>query len=229
MMMSYSYLESLRPTYLKLIGISLSPWSDDAKTVLKNYHFPGNIRQLKNLVQQISVLEMQRELSADTLRKYLPSDRNLPAVIGANGVENFSEREILYKVLFDMKSDVNELKGLVLKMLKDETTGQEILRDHGHLFEEDKTELSLPEPVTPTESEPIIITTPTDSDDFHVEVEDISHEDEEESLSLEKQEKQMIIKALNKNRNKRKYAALDLGISERTLYRKIKQYGLEDL
>ena len=203
--------------------------SDDAKSVLKNYHFPGNIRQLKNLVQQISVLEMQRELSADTLRRYLPSDRNLPAVIGANGAEDFSEREILYKVLFDMKSDVNELKGLVLKMLKNETSGQDILRDHGHLFEEDKTELTLPEPTAPVEPEPIIITNPEDSGDFHVEVEDISHEDEEESLSLEKQEKQMIIKALNKNRNKRKYAALDLGISERTLYRKIKQYGLEDL
>lgn len=199
---------------------------EDARSVLMNYHFPGNIRQLKNLVQQISVLEMERELTADSLRKYLPSDRNLPAVISPNGTEDLSERDILYKVLFDMKGDMNELKGLVLKLLKNETSGQEILQEHSHLFEEDKPEMVLPEPTYQKHDQPVIISTPDEN--FEVEIHDITHEDEEESLSLEKQEKEMIIRALKKNRNKRKYAALDLGISERTLYRKIKQYGIEN-
>ncbi|MFZ9028488.1 MAG: sigma-54 interaction domain-containing protein [Crocinitomicaceae bacterium] len=200
---------------------------EDAKKLLMSYHFPGNIRQLKNIVQQISVLEMQRELTLDVLRKYLPSERHLPAIIEDSGSETMSERDILYKVLFDMKSDMNDLKNLVHKMLKNDSLGQEIFEDHKHLFEtEIKTELALPEPAIQT-NEPIIIDSQSDSE-FDVEIEDISHEDEEESLSLEKKEKEMILKALKKNNNKRKYAAQDLGISERTLYRKIKQYEIDN-
>lgn len=201
--------------------------TDDAKKLLMSYHFPGNIRQLKNIVQQISVLEMQRELDADLLRKYLPSERHLPAIIGAKDHDSLSERDILYKVLFDMKSDMNELKDLVHKMLKSDSSGQEIFEDHKHLFESDKKgDLRLPEP-QPENNEPIIIQSQSD-DDYDVEIEDIVHEDEEESLSLEKKEKEMILKALKKNNNKRKYAAEDLGISERTLYRKIKQYEIDN-
>ncbi len=206
--------------------------TQEAQRVLLSYHFPGNIRQLKNLVQQISVLEMERELSPDTLRKYLPSDRNLPAVVGKDGSsDNFSERDILYKVLFDLKSDMTEMKRLVLEILKEDASGHEILQDHKHLFEDKKEHISeLRPPSEPMLNEPVLIRTDEhSSDEYDIEIEDITHEDEEESLSLEKKEKEMILKALKKNRNKRKYAAQDLGISERTLYRKIKQYEIEDL
>jgi len=208
--------------------------TDDARQVLLNYRFPGNIRQLKNLVQQMSVLEMNRTITAQKLRGYLPGDRNLPAIIDHdNPSDNFSERDILYKVLFDMKKDMSDLKGLVLEILKNDSSASEILQEHGHILEDVKS--SFPE-ITPgiapanNEETPIYLNTSQESaGDYEIEVEDISHEDEDESLSLEKKEKEMIIKALKKNKNKRKYAALDLGISKRTLYRKIKQYELEQL
>ncbi|MCP4460179.1 MAG: sigma-54-dependent Fis family transcriptional regulator, partial [Cytophagales bacterium] len=201
--------------------------TEDARQVLLSYRFPGNIRQLKNLVQQISVLEMDRVITAQRLKHYLPSDRNLPAIINQdNSPDNFSERDILYKVLFDMKKDMSDMKGLVLEILKNDSSGTEILREHSHLFEDEKPLPELPSNITsPIEKAPLYIDTPQEPNgDYEIEVEDISHEDEDESLSLEKKEKEMIIKALKKNKNKRKYAALDLGISERTLYRKIKQY-----
>jgi transcriptional regulator with PAS, ATPase and Fis domain len=207
--------------------------TDDARRVLMNYHFPGNIRQLKNLVQQISVLEMERNVTSETLKNYLPSDRNLPAVVGKNGSnEQFSERDILYKVLFDLKSDMAEMKSLVLEILKNDNDSSDILRDHKHLFEDvssRKPELPAPPKSEHSNDAVFIETSDDDSSDYDIEIEDIAHEDEEESLSLEKKEKEMIIKALAKNRNKRKYAAQDLGISERTLYRKIKQYEIEHL
>jgi transcriptional regulator with PAS, ATPase and Fis domain len=207
--------------------------TDDAKRVLMNYHFPGNIRQLKNLVQQISILEMERTISADVLRGYLPSDRNLPAIIRENGSsDNFSERDILYKVLFDLKNDMAEMKSLVLTMLKNDTANHDILRDHKRLFEDvshKTSELPSPAPVISREDPIIVKNEDADMDGYDLAIEDITHEDEDESLSLEKKEKEMIIRALSKNKNKRKYAAQDLGISERTLYRKIKQYEIEHL
>lgn len=205
--------------------------ADDASHVLLSYRFPGNIRQLKNLVQQMSTLEMSRTLSAQKLRSYLPSGRSLPAIIAKESSDNFSERDLLYKVLFDMKKDMSDMKRLILEILKDDASNSEILRQNGHLFEEENTPAS--EMVTSISSsnydEPsIYLETPHESSgDYSIEIEDISHEDE--SLSLEKKEKEMIIKALKKNKNKRKYAALDLGISERTLYRKIRQYELEPI
>jgi len=207
--------------------------TDEAHQVLLNYRFPGNIRQLKNLVQQISVLEMERTITGQKLRGYLPGNRNLPAIIDQESPEKFSERDILYKVLFDMKKDMSDLKGLVLEILENDSSSADILEEHGHLFKEATTPIpeitqTVPAPVeeeTPMYLEP----TQESTRDYEIEVEDISHEDEDESLSLEKKEKEMIIKALKKNKNKRKYAALDLGISERTLYRKIKQYELEEL
>jgi transcriptional regulator with PAS, ATPase and Fis domain len=205
--------------------------TDDAKRVLMNYHFPGNIRQLKNIVQQISVLEMERNITGEKLKNYLPTERNLPALIGKNGgSDQFSERDILYKVLFDLKSDMAEMKSLVLEILKNDNDNSEILRDHKHLFEDVAVRTpELPIQTKSTPNDPIFLNTDEESSDYEVEIEDIVHEDEDESLSLEKKEKEMIIKALAKNRNKRKYAAQDLGISERTLYRKIKQYEIEHL
>ena len=204
---------------------------EDAKEVLLKFRFPGNIRQLKNLVEQISVLETNREISRETLEKYLPSTQNLPVLINekrsATG-DDFTERDILYKILFDMKKDVNELKKLVLNLLQSGTHDSDVLQDHKDLFGDVSDGISVTqEPAknpyllpSKESKEPIII--------HHDKIEDISHETEEESLSLEDKEREMIMKALKKNHNKRKYAAQDLGISERTLYRKIKQYEIEE-
>ena len=213
---------------------------DNAKEALLKFRFPGNIRQLKNLVEQISVLEMEREISAETLLKYLPKTTSyLPAL--ANHIENkenFSERDILYKVLFDMKRDMSEMKTLIHQILSEDGNRSEILSEHKRLFNdmesfpsESPGEYSEPEPA-PYKA-PILLDSHRenlDEDDSSYEIEDITHETEEdESLSLEKKEKEMIIMALKKNNNKRKYAARDLGISERTLYRKIKQYEIDNI
>ena len=209
---------------------------EEAKERLIKFRFPGNIRQLKNVVEQISVIETEREIRPEILSKYLPEDQisRVPAIYKEpQKEESFSERDILYKVLFDMKKDMHDLKKLVLEILKDERQGKQILQDHKELFhnvELDRQTISNGE---------------EDNDDFIIEeeennklnnkrleigkIEDIPHETEEDSLSLEKKEKEMIIRALKKNHNKRKYAANDLGISERTLYRKIKQYELENI
>jgi len=225
---AYDFSEKYRSEAIRL--------NDDAKKILVGYHFPGNIRQLKNLVEQISVLEMDRTITAETLRKYLPtSSSNLPALISAEYKEkgeNFSERDLLYKILFDMKSDMNDLKKLVLQILKDESSSSEILKQNEDLFNNiQQTKESFNNQVpTRSKEEALIINTNKDLSPYELErIEDITHETEaDDSLSIEKKEKELIIKALRKNRNKRKYAALDLGISERTLYRKIKQYELED-
>jgi transcriptional regulator with PAS, ATPase and Fis domain len=209
--------------------------TDDAKKVMLGYRFPGNIRQLKNLVEQMSVLEFDREINSETLRRYLPErSKNLPALINnGKGGEDFSERDILYKVLFDLKKDVSDMKALVLKILQDDNSKSEILSEHKRLFNdvnntfEDST--FEEDDSQETQSTILINSRNEDSEQDYV-VEDITHETEDESsLSLEKQEKEMILKALAKNRNKRKYAAQDLGISERTLYRKIKQYEIDSI
>lgn len=214
--------------------------TEDAKTLVNKFRFPGNIRQLKNIVEQISVLEMDRTLDAVRLAQYLPSDNSyLPATIGkseeSSKDSSFSERDILYKILFDMKNDVNELKKLILEMLNSDSSNMEILKEHQNLFQNlDISDSAFKEKATREASkEPILI--PTTSSNHNISTydldrfEDIAHETEDdESLSIEKKEKELIIRALRKNKNKRKYAAQDLGISERTLYRKIKQYELEE-
>ncbi|MFY0608629.1 MAG: sigma-54-dependent Fis family transcriptional regulator [Cyclobacteriaceae bacterium] len=210
--------------------------NEEASQVLRKFRFPGNIRQLKNLVEQMSVLEMDREIDAPTLLKYLPKTTNyLPALIDkTENAENFSERDLLYKVLFDMKRDVSEMKSLVHQILSDDQNdGREMISKHKRLF----TDLNEMEDTEPKEHNykpspsPILLESPSnvdDSEQYHIE--DISHETEDDdSLSLEKKEKEMIIMALKRNNNKRKYAARDLGISERTLYRKIKQYEIDSL
>jgi transcriptional regulator with PAS, ATPase and Fis domain len=219
----------------RVTPIKLTP---EAKILLLKFRFPGNIRQLKNLVEQMSVLEMEREVTAERLATYLPQNESrLPALLRSqvNGESAFSERDILYKVLFDMKKDVSELKKLVFRLLDDsEGSKNEILRDHQNLFEDMDQEV---EDITDEPSSTPYLIQPSQSSSGHSgkydpnRIEDITHEAEDlekESLSLEKKEKEMIIRALLKNNNKRKYAAQDLGISERTLYRKIKQYEIEE-
>lgn len=209
--------------------------ADDAVQLLLKYRWPGNIRQLRNIAEQISVLEESRNISWSTLNGYLPNanSSNLPAVIGQKKAESdFSnEREILYKVLFDMKRDLNDLKKLTLELMKnndgdkvqEENEGliRKIYGENGEALEEDErtsTEvLRLPEPQM--EQPP---TRPQMEDKYHF-AEEI---EEEETLSLQEKEVELIKKSLDRNRGKRKAAAAELGISERTLYRKIKQYDL---
>ena len=188
--------------------------SDDAKSELKKYRFPGNIRELKNLAEQISVLEIERNISAETVRKYIPETSNLPTLSKLNSKandENYNERDILYKILFDLKNDVTEMKKIIDNILNSneevqiDTKKSELLEDNNILIRDKEVQ----------------------SDNTFQEVTEL--EIDTESLSIEKKEKELIIKALKKNRNKRKYAAKDLGISERTLYRKIKNYKLESI
>jgi transcriptional regulator with PAS, ATPase and Fis domain len=203
--------------------------TDDAKEVLLKYRFPGNIRQLKNLVEQISVLSTdEKEINADILLRYLPKQNSLPALYKTanNDKDGVSERDILYKVLFDMKKDFNDLKKLVLDNYSNQSKAQ-VVKDHPGLFED----LDGNEHHPTTASEPVFLNVSPSlpDDDANVEdVHDITHETEDDSLSIEKKEKELIMRALQKNNNRRKYAARDLGISERTLYRKIKQYDLEE-
>ncbi len=211
----------------------------DAQQLLMNYDFPGNIRQLKNIAEQISLLEQNRDVEASTLAKYLPADRSrLPMALTGSGSAgdstDFSERDLLYKVLFDMKKDMNELKKLVLETYQSGGLSQNIINEHQELFQDlDNNSLTrTPEPQTPNIPVPLVIDSGSNQGDQpsnyeENSIEDIIHEEDDNSLSLEKKEKEMILKALRKHNNKRKYAALDLGISERTLYRKIKQYEID--
>jgi transcriptional regulator with PAS, ATPase and Fis domain len=216
--------------------------SENAKEMLMNYPFPGNIRQLKNISEQISILESSNGQVVDEniLSKYLPQiqavrQSGLSKISAFSTEENsMNEREILYKVLFDMKKDMSDLKKLVLQMLKNNgEVDPNILKGNPSLFKNIDVEI-VNDGLYETDSRPNInndvkllpIETQTHEPDD--DILDISHETEEISLSLEKQEKDMIVKALVKNKNKRKYAAADLGISERTLYRKIKQYDIEE-
>ncbi|MFA5818103.1 MAG: sigma-54 dependent transcriptional regulator [Bacteroidales bacterium] len=198
----------------------------EAKNVLLNYSWPGNVRQLKNITEQISIIEREREIIALTLRNYLPEygGAKLPAVIKKDEDKSFSsEREILYKILFDMKSDMNDLKKLVFDLLRrgetDVTFQETNSRVIKNLFRETNRE------------ESVSSSTETPSVDFspHQNRNDIQDTEEifEESLSLADKEVEMIKKALEKYNGKRKIAANELGISERTLYRKIKEYGIE--
>ena len=196
---------------------------EDARTVLVSFRWPGNIRQLKNITEQISIIEQERDITAESLRPYLPvsGGANLPALL-AREEDNKSfanEREILYKVLFDMKSDMNDLKKLVLDLMENRDAPisgdqAQIIRnlyntDDGNFVAKDHS------------PNPIHITS-VDKDNIQD-----TEEFVEESLSLADKEIELIQKALDKHRGKRKYAAQELGISERTLYRKIKEYDIK--
>jgi transcriptional regulator with PAS, ATPase and Fis domain len=207
--------------------------TDEAVQLLENYNWPGNIRQLKNITEQISVIENERLINGHTLQPYLPNTGiNLPAVVSKTSEkDNFSERDLLYKVLFDMRNDITELKKLVIDVLQGDSSlssdnKAEIITKLYHDIDPVNSSNLLPSPPsqegykpTPSRHESIDDTNAEDSFQIHEEV--------EESLSLEDRERELIIKALDKHKGKRKYAASDLGISERTLYRKIKEYDLK--
>ena len=189
--------------------------NDDAKTELKKYRFPGNIRELKNLTEQISLLEIDRTINSEVLKKYLPNNINLPAIsknIDEVNDESYNERDILYKILFDLKNDVSEMKIVIDSIINDES--RKVINDEKKMFLDENKENKL-----------MIDNQNNKVKEQFQEVTEV--ETDSESLSIESKEKELIIKALFKNNNKRKYAAKDLGISERTLYRKIKYYNLE--
>ncbi len=195
---------------------------DAARVLLVNYPWPGNVRQLKNITEQVSIIEQNREITADVIRNYLPNNnaKHLPALLSNQQQESSfaNEREILYKVLFDMKRDMTDLKKLVLDLM--ENRESPISRDQAqiirNLYNTENGNIVPDEP----HSKPIHID--------HLDKDNIQDTEEyvEESLSLEEKEIELIKKALEKHNGKRKYAAQELGISERTLYRKIKEYDI---
>ena len=201
--------------------------SAEAIELLINYRWPGNIRQLKNITEQISILEENRTIDSTVFKKYLPifEGSKLPAIYNQVDEQTFnSEREILYKVLFDMKNDVTDLKQLVHELMtkgvdKDniDEKNERIIKN---LYDNDAN-ISLTE-TTPNQN-PFNIPREKDNLDQIQDTEELI----DESLSLVEKEKELIFKALEKHRGKRKYAAQDLGISERTLYRKIKEYDID--
>jgi transcriptional regulator with PAS, ATPase and Fis domain len=203
---------------------------EEAIQFLLKYKWSGNIRQLRNVAEQISVLETKREISSQTLLSYLPvENQNLPSVISTKKSESdFSnEREILYKVLFDMKSDLNDLKKLTMELMQNgsskvqETNKGLIQKIYGNSEENTIFEEKPRVEMIPTQSN--LIAEEFEDEDNYLFAETV---DEEETLSLEAKEIELIKKSLERNKGKRKAAADELGISERTLYRKIKQYDL---
>ena len=206
---------------------------ENAVHLLNKYRWGGNIRQLRNVAEQVSVLEQNRMISPETLRSYLPdSGSNLPAVIETTKSEhNFStEREILYKVLFDMKNDLSDLKKLTMELMQS-GNNEKVQEDNKNLIqkiygEAENIEYSTEDTGDATNVLPV----PQNSQIVSVSQEDKYHFaeeiEEEETLSLQEKELELIKKALERNKGKRKMAAEELGISERTLYRKIKQYNL---
>ena len=207
---------------------------DTAVTALVNYQWNGNIRQLRNVAEQISVLESSRMIDLATLQTYLPKmGANFPTVLNKNKAQSdFStEREILYKVLFDMKSDLNDLKKLTMELMKNDNHGnvqkdnesliQKIYNNDESLASEKETEI-LSLPVKSEKEHPIEIVGNKENDYSYID----AVEAEEETLSLHDKELELIKKSLERHKGKRKLAADELGISERTLYRKIKQYDL---
>ncbi|MGB2164210.1 MAG: sigma-54 interaction domain-containing protein [Flavobacteriaceae bacterium] len=202
---------------------------DGAQRILEQYRWSGNIRQLRNIAEQVSVLEKNRTLDANTLRNYLPNKGSqLPAVIDRSDKEaDFSsEREILYKVLFDMKNDLNDLKKLTHELMENESmtsvqkNNPELIKK---IYGEQENENKTVEFITP-ESKPQVHSSPAPINQYDYAETVI----EEEPLSLLEKEIEMIKQALKRSHGKRKIAAKELGISERTLYRKIKQFDLQD-
>lgn len=196
--------------------------TEDAVQLLQSFRWPGNIRQLKNVTEQVSIIERERSVNADTLRKYIPdNDPMLPTLVGGQdrGEASFaSEREILYKILFDMKKDMNDLKRLVYNLMQKEPVQEAAQEPTTSLVLRNLYE-NLPAEIKPAHAP--VLTHPEE----HIQE---SEAVIEESFSIEEKEKELIVKALEKNHGKRKLAAQDLGISERTLYRKLKEYNLDN-
>lgn len=215
---------------------------EQARAILENYRWPGNIRELKNVAEQLSVLVEDRMVTRDKLVEMIPNliNRHLPALANGHGEQDLQEREILYKLLFDMKADLNDLKSLVYGLIQDNdlevppnsTTNMRELRaltagkesslypPELHDFVEPPPPVRAPLKTEVDTNQPIILG-PQKKQEIYDDMEEV-----EENLSLEDHEKDLINKALKKHNGRRKEAAKDLGISERTLYRKIKQYEL---
>jgi DNA-binding NtrC family response regulator len=214
---------------------------EEAKNILINYTFPGNVRELKNIAEQISVLSTDKQVNATQLRQFLPHhyENRLPMVVNNNGAigtnngnanEFANEREILYKLFFDMKKDVTELKKMFVDIIKNPSNADAavnyaqdmLMRDHNNVqpaeLQQPVKAVMQPSVMQPQTAQPVVV----NNNDIH------DHEEVEESLNIMDKEKELIIKALKKHRGKRKDASLDLGISERTLYRKLKEYDIED-
>ncbi|KMQ72032.1 sigma-54 interaction domain-containing protein [Chryseobacterium koreense] len=213
--------------------------TDDAVNYLEQYPFPGNVRQLRNLVEQMTVVEQNRSINSVKLAEYIPMQANLPAVVnkaaGVSTSEFHNEREIMYKILFDMRNDLNDLKSLTSELIKNRgnsdfsnqeknlinrvfTSENPVQNPNSLLYFENNPSHQIHHPTFVHEKDP-------DYED----VEDIEIEDaKSDSLSLQNNERELIVKALEKHRGRRNKAADELGISQRTLYRKIKQYNLED-
>ncbi|MEP6677619.1 MAG: sigma-54 dependent transcriptional regulator [Ferruginibacter sp.] len=197
---------------------------DAARELLMNYTWPGNVRELKNIAEQISVLSKDKNISEKNLAGFLPENNfnRLPVLVGGSGsvsqTEFANEREILYKLFFDMKKDVNELKKMFFDML------QNPAMQHAPVYQQDNNGNDYNKNLSPTgivqAQQPMYIN--QGINDIH------HHEEVEESLSIMEKEKELIIKALKKHKGKRRDASLDLGISERTLYRKLKEYDIEE-
>jgi len=204
--------------------------SDDAIKFLQKYRWSGNIRQLRNFAEQLSVLETNRDISLATLQSYLPiEDSNLPSVIGGKKLENdFStERDILYKVLFDMKSDLHDLKKLTMELMQNGSSkvqemNKNLIQKVFGQKDDTKYQESQQMEVIPSQQQTDIYEDDEDQDYLFAE----TIEEEEETLRLDEKEVELIKKSLERNKGKRKAAAEELGISERTLYRKIKQFDL---
>jgi len=200
--------------------------NDDARRMLVSYKWPGNIRQLKNITEQISIIEESRLVTPEVLLRYLPdySSVKLPALLGNKGFvdeQTFAtEREILYKILFDMRNDVNELKKLVLDLMRNNPENIEFKNETAKVLNNLYT--SSDKMITPVSVQ--VDSKPYNQNQVHIQD---TEEIVEESLSLEDKEIEFIKKALDKHKGKRKLAANELGISERTLYRKIKEYNIE--
>ena len=197
---------------------------EDAKNMLINYPWPGNVRELKNIAEQVSVLSQDKQIGSKELSRFLQpySANRLPVLAHTNGSghENFAnEREILYKLFFDMKKDVTELKKMFFEVLQNPNAvqNQNLINELKELKGHETIQPVLVQPTAQQPSQPVLM-----NGDIH------EHVEVEESLNIMDKEKELIIKALKKHRGKRKDAALDLGISERTLYRKLKEYNIEE-
>ncbi|MBN1413459.1 MAG: sigma-54-dependent Fis family transcriptional regulator [Bacteroidales bacterium] len=198
--------------------------TDDALNMLANYRWPGNIRQLKNITEQISIIESKREISGEILRNYLPDyyETKLPALYDTVDQKTFAtEREILYKILFDMKNDVSDLKKLVFEIIQHGPAAAEAHENHAGVIQKlyEDVETLIPKEKGFRKFDKIR-SQPDNIQD--------TQEVLEESLSLADKEMELIVKALEKHHGKRKSAANELGISERTLYRKIKEYNIDE-
>lgn len=213
--------------------------TDDAINYLENYPFPGNVRQLRNLVEQMTVVEHERSISSTKLAEYIPMQSQLPAVIGKGGGVSsndfHSEREIMYKILFDMRNDLNDLKSLTSELIKNRAN-----TDFSHQEKNLINRVFTPETQVQNANSLLFFegqnqnsyqksNVNSDINENYDDVEDIEIEETKaDSLSLQNNERELIVKALDKHKGRRNKAADELGISQRTLYRKIKQYNLED-